>query len=106
MDKVIVMTIDNPVAIRLKEARKKKGLTQKELGIRIGVKESSASSRMNHYETSTHMPDFEMLKKLSVELEVPVMYFFTEDELTAQLLIHLSKSGNEKKEAILTLLSN
>ncbi len=35
---------------RLREARKKVGLSQKELGVRAGMDEGSASGRMNHYE--------------------------------------------------------
>ncbi|WP_351125453.1 helix-turn-helix transcriptional regulator, partial [Shewanella sp. T24-MNA-CIBAN-0130] len=41
---------NSPIPERLKLARKKVGISQKELGVRIGMDESSASGRMNHYE--------------------------------------------------------
>jgi len=39
-----------PFTIRLKQARKAAGISQAELGLRIGFEAASASSRMNHYE--------------------------------------------------------
>ncbi|MFA0196916.1 XRE family transcriptional regulator, partial [Vibrio artabrorum] len=39
------MSFNNPLPIRLKEARKKTNLSQKALGVRIGMDESSASPR-------------------------------------------------------------
>lgn len=48
--------------------------------------EGSASGRVNHYEKGRHLPDMDMLRKLAVELNVPVSYFFCEDELSAELV--------------------
>lgn len=39
---------------KLKEARVRKGLSQKQLAILAGVNPSSASSRMNQYEKGVH----------------------------------------------------
>ncbi|MCV6022639.1 helix-turn-helix domain-containing protein, partial [Escherichia coli] len=41
---------NNPLPARLKHARKQANLSQKALGIRIGMDDSSASARMNQYE--------------------------------------------------------
>ena len=53
----------NPIHSRLKNTRASKGIFKKELGIRIALDESSASSRMNHYEKSRHVPDIQALEK-------------------------------------------
>jgi len=87
----------NPIPIRLKQARAKSGITQKQLGILIGMDENSASGRMNHYEKGRHTPDLVTLKKIADELNVPLNYFFCEDETTAELAIEISKLDIEKK---------
>ena len=59
--------------------------------------ENSASGRMNHYEKGRHIPDLTTLKKIADELNVPLNYFFCEDETTAELVIEISKLDTEKK---------
>ncbi|MBE0377647.1 hypothetical protein PPRY_a0198 [Pseudoalteromonas prydzensis ACAM 620] len=59
--------------------------------------ENSASGRMNHYEKGRHIPDLATLKKIADELNVPLNYFFCEDETTAELVIEISKLDTEKK---------
>ena len=59
--------------------------------------ENSASGRMNHYEKGRHIPDLTTLKKIANELNVPLNYFFCEDETTAELVIEISKLDTEKK---------
>ena len=46
------------VARRLKEARVRAGLSQKQLGIKAGIEEFSASPRINQYERGKHTPDY------------------------------------------------
>lgn len=87
----------NPIPIKLKQARTKSGITQKQLGVLIGMDENSASGRMNHYEKGRHIPDLATLKKIADELNVPLNYFFCEDEATAELVIEISKLDEEKK---------
>ncbi|MGR5307978.1 helix-turn-helix domain-containing protein [Vibrio mediterranei] len=91
----------NPIPTRLKQARKRAGITQKNLGVMIGMDESSASGRMNHYEKGRHTPDISTLKKMADELGVPLNYFFCEDESTAKLVCLIAElSDNEKRELI------
>ncbi|MGB1264009.1 helix-turn-helix domain-containing protein [Pseudoalteromonas marina] len=89
---------------RLKEARKRMKISQKELGIKIGMDPSSASGRMNHYETGRHMPDLATLKKLATELNVPVNYFFCESEESATLACLIEKLDEEGKRKLIKLL--
>ncbi|KPV91554.1 Helix-turn-helix domain protein [Pseudoalteromonas sp. P1-30] len=58
---------------------------------------SSASGRMNHYEKGRHTPDLQTLKRIAKELDVPLNYFFCEDETTAELVIEIAKLDTEKK---------
>lgn len=100
------MPFENPIPVRLKEARKKTKLSQKSLGVRIGMDESSASPRMNQYEKGKHTPDVQTLKLLADELGVPLSYFFCEDESTAELACIVSQmTESERKELISSLLA-
>ena len=89
---------------RLKEARNKMKISQKDLGIKIGIDPSSASGRMNHYETGRHMPDLATLKKLATELNVPVNYFFCESAESATLASLIDKLDDEEKRKLIELL--
>jgi transcriptional regulator with XRE-family HTH domain len=93
----------SPIPERLKEARKKAKLSQKALGVRIGMDESSASPRMNQYEKGKHTPDISTLKALADELGVPLSYFFCEDEVSAELAVNLNKLSQSDKQKVLEM---
>ncbi|TPV34409.1 helix-turn-helix domain-containing protein [Pantoea anthophila] len=95
---------NNPLPERLRQARKKAGLSQKDLGIRAGMDEGSASGRMNHYEKGRHIPDIDMLKKLASELGVPLSYFFCEDELSAELVCLFNNLDEQSKLSLISKL--
>nr|WP_249648863.1 helix-turn-helix transcriptional regulator [Pectobacterium carotovorum] len=92
---------NHPFPERLRQARKKAALSQRDLGIRVGMDEGSASGRMNHYEKGRHLPDVDMLKKLANELGVPLSYFFCEDDLSAELVCLFANLDDEVKINIL-----
>ncbi|EEV5753595.1 helix-turn-helix transcriptional regulator [Escherichia coli] len=98
------MLQNNPFPERLKQARKKAGLSQKDLGIKAGMDEGSASGRMNHYEKGRHIPDIDMLKKLASELGVPLSYFFCEDELSAELVCLFNNLDEQAKLSLISKL--
>ncbi|WP_419239079.1 helix-turn-helix domain-containing protein [Photobacterium leiognathi subsp. mandapamensis] len=100
------MQTENPIPARLKTARKKAHLTQKELGVRIGMDESSASGRMNHYEKGRHTPDVATLLRMAKELGVPLNYFFCENETTAELVCLISKMTEDEQKQLISKLSN
>ncbi|NOH72592.1 helix-turn-helix transcriptional regulator [Vibrio pectenicida] len=97
------MPFENPIPVRLKEARRKSKLSQKALGVRIGMDESSASPRMNQYEKGKHTPDVQTLKLLACELGVPLSYFFCEDELSVELAVNLNKLSKTDKQKVLDI---
>lgn len=94
---------------RLREARRRAGIPQDKLGVKIGLDEGTASARMSRYETGVHEPPFGVAVKLARALRVPAAYFYCEDdELAALVLVwgHLSKSERKRiKPLILAKLS-
>ncbi len=96
---------NNPIPERLKHARKKVGISQKELGVRIGMDESSASGRMNHYEKGRHVPDIQTLKKMANELKVPLNYFFCEDDQSAEIAVLVALLSDEEKKSLIASLN-
>ncbi|WP_020162389.1 helix-turn-helix domain-containing protein [Cycloclasticus pugetii] len=77
----------SPLARRLKEARIRKKVSQKELGILVGIDSFSASSRMNQYEKGKHAPDYSTVQRIAEFMEVPVCYFYTEDDQLAEIIL-------------------
>lgn len=84
------MPLLSPLPARLKEVRTRASISQRELGIRVGIDPGVASSRMNHYEKGRHTPDLDVLSRIAKEVGVPLAYFFCESENSARLveLIH------------------
>lgn len=64
--------ISKYVGGRIREIRKKRNLTQKELGEKIGVKHNTISS----YENGTNEPEHDILFKLANVLDVSIDDFF------------------------------
>lgn len=89
---------------RLKEVRLAKGLSQKRLGILAGIDEFVASTRINRYEKGVHQANIEVVQQLSAVLEVPLAYFYTEDDELASLLLSWIKMDAEKKKRILAMI--
>ena len=64
---------------KLKRFREAKGLTQKQLGVLCGFKESTASTRIAQYEMNKKKPGEDMLKTLAEILGVDIDAFFDGD---------------------------
>ncbi|WP_028764252.1 helix-turn-helix domain-containing protein [Shewanella colwelliana] len=95
----------SPLPLRLKQARKAMGISQKQLGIQLGMEPGTASARMNHYEKGKHTPDYATLKAMADELGVPVAYFFCESEKSAQLLCLLDQMTDAEKDILIEQLT-
>ena len=91
---------------RLKAARLKNQFTQCQLGVRLGMDENTASARMNQYEKGKHSPDYQTMQRLAKVLDVPVAYFYCDDDLLAELLCAIAKQSREDQEKLLKLLSS
>lgn len=91
---------------RLKEARLRAGLSQEKLGVLAGIDEASASARMNQYERGRHTPDFEMVCKLAKILNVPENYFYTIDDVMAEMVLKFNKLNIDAKTATIKFMND
>ena len=92
---------------RLKQARLAAGLSQKMLGIEAAIDEFVASTRINRYELGVHRPDLLTVRKLAKALDVPVAFFFAdEDDELAELLLIYGKAKVSLRREALKLLSS
>ena len=88
---------------RLREARIRAGLPQDNLGVAIGMDESSSSARISRYETGIHEPPFATAENLASVLGVPAVYFYCEDDDLADFLIRFSSLKARQKNQLLAL---
>lgn len=82
---------------RLREAREALGISQRALGIKAGLDEFVASTRINRYETGVHQPDLQTLQNLAAVLKLPVAYFYAENNELAQLIKDFKSSGRRRR---------
>ena len=74
---------------RIKQARKHRGFTQKELGMMVGFDEKTADVRIAQYESSTRTPKTDMRNKLAEVLDINPRYFFDSHQYAAEDIIFL-----------------
>lgn len=91
---------------RLKEARLAAGLSQKKLGIAAGIDEFVASTRINRYEKGVHEADIHTAQKLAETLNVPLAYFYVENDQLAALVMNFDKLSEEDIEDIFIRIKN
>jgi len=98
------MSLSQRLAKRIKEGRQELGLSQFELGVLAKIDEATAKSRISHYETGFNVPTLKTIEQLAIALNVPVSWFFCEDD-EAELIITLHrKAKGERTEVLLSLL--
>ncbi|AUI84397.1 helix-turn-helix transcriptional regulator [Pseudoalteromonas piscicida] len=83
----------SPFPTRLKQARTRLGLSQKQLGIMAGMDKFVASARMNQYERGVHTPDFKTVVALSGVLKVPTAFLYCIEDELAEKILDWSVSG-------------
>ncbi|WP_336275306.1 helix-turn-helix domain-containing protein [Vreelandella indica] len=96
--------MDSPLPDRLRAARQAAGMTQRQLGEYLGMEPNLASARMTQYEKGQHAPNFQLLKRLSEALDVPIPYFFCEDDTIAELILELDKLTPTERQRLLEQL--
>jgi transcriptional regulator with XRE-family HTH domain len=91
----------NVVARRLKQARLRRGISQRDLGIRAGMDPSSASARINQYERGKHVPDLGTAARLSRILDVPSPYLYAQDDALAAWILVFARLSPAARHAVL-----
>lgn len=94
------MSRASPICKRLKEARLEAKLSQKQLGIAIGIDQFVASPRMNQYETGKHVPDFDVVKRIAKVLKLPPSFFYTSDDELAELIKTYGQLGKKERRQL------
>lgn len=89
---------------RLREARLEAGLSQKALGIRAEIDPFVASTRINRYERSVHVPDPVTATKLARVLNVPVEYFYARSDRMARMIRAFDVLSATEQERLLATL--
>lgn len=97
--------MDSIVAARLKEARLRAGISQKQLGIKAGIDAFSASARINQYERGKHMPDLLTVGRLAAVLKVPAAYFYCEDAELAEVIVRFASLGKAQRKRVIALMT-
>ena len=96
-----------PLAVlprRLKEARNRKGLSQRELGIAAGLDRFVASSRINRYEKGVHHPDPVTVQRVADALGVPAAYLLASDDKLARLILAFNSLPAKAQERVVSEL--
>lgn len=83
--------------LRLKELRKRKGLTQKQLGDKLGVTKDAIS----HYENNTQTPSIDRLTKIAVCLNTSVDYLLG---LENDPVVKISGLSVEKRKFVMEFI--
>jgi len=96
----------SPISLRLKQARKESGLSQKNLGIAAGIDQFSASARMNQYETGKHVPDYGTILRIAKVLDLPPSFFYCDDDELALVVQGWSKLSRKDKKSIIQILKS
>lgn len=84
------LTVRTMFTKRLKKARLALGISQRELGRRIGLSEDVVSNRVTRYELGTSEPDFETASKMAKELGVPLAYLLADNDALADIILSVA----------------
>lgn len=90
---------DEQWGARLKQARLASGLSQKQLGIKAGLDESVASTRVNRYEVGVHKPDFATAQRLAAVLQVTAAFLYAPEDDVANLLFRYGAATKAHRSA-------
>ncbi|MEO5335083.1 MAG: helix-turn-helix domain-containing protein [Magnetococcus sp. YQC-5] len=101
---VLVKEDDVLFGRRLKNARERVGVSQRQLGFRIGLDPAGASTRINRYERGTRAPAFDIVRTIAIELGVPPSFFYEPDDTLAEIVLLLGRMDVAGREALLEKL--
>lgn len=79
-------------------------LSQEALGVAIGIEESSSRGRISRYELGVNEPAVAISRLLAKALQVPVGYFYCDDDLEAEALLIIHTVNADQKRRIVETL--
>ncbi|KAG1448410.1 hypothetical protein G6F57_016854 [Rhizopus arrhizus] len=92
------------VAARLRQARVLRGLSQREVGVRMGMDKDAASARISRYESEGMSISLEALFELAQALEVPPAYLLATSPAMADAILALGEQSAAQQERFAELL--
>lgn len=86
---------------RLKEARLRLDMTQTQIGVRAGMDESVASTRINQYERGVHFPGYSVVARLAKAVDVPTPFLYADDDQLAAWILAFPKTPASNRRTII-----
>jgi transcriptional regulator with XRE-family HTH domain len=83
------------VGERIRKARESKGISQKKLGMALGLSDKAISA----YEAGRTYPPIDTLFRISTELKKPLVYFLSEDSKAIDLFDKIERIEQSLKSA-------
>ncbi|UKE46223.1 helix-turn-helix transcriptional regulator [Xanthomonas translucens pv. cerealis] len=92
------------VAARLCQARDLRGLSQRDVGVRMGLDKDTASARISRYESGAMSISLESLFEMAKALEVPPAYLLASSASMADAVLALGEQSDFQQEELVRAL--
>lgn len=94
------------MAARLRQARQLRGLSQREVGVRMGLDKDTASARISRYESESMAISLESLFELALALDVPPAYLLASSPAMANAILALGEHNEVQQNRLAELLES
>ncbi|EOZ6561176.1 helix-turn-helix domain-containing protein [Salmonella enterica] len=84
--------VEAMVPKRLKEARKRAGLSQEKFLQLTDIESVSDKSQISSYESGRYSPPYEFIVQIARALNYPEGYFYTQDDDFAEVILQLHRN--------------
>ncbi|HHA2447645.1 TPA: helix-turn-helix domain-containing protein [Stenotrophomonas maltophilia] len=92
------------MAARLRQARQLRGLSQREVGVRMGLDKDTASARISRYESESMAISLESLFELAQALDVPPAYLLATTPAMANAILALGSESEAQQVRLAEIL--
>lgn len=92
------------VAERLRQARELRGLSQRNVGVRMGLDKDTASARISRYESESMAVSLESLFELARALDVPPAYLLATTPAMADAILSLGTESERQQNQLAAIL--
>ncbi|WP_345776826.1 helix-turn-helix transcriptional regulator [Stenotrophomonas sp. GbtcB23] len=92
------------MAARLCQARELRGLSQRDVGVRMGLDKDTASARISRYESGAMSISLEALFEMAKALEVPPAYLLASSTSMADAVLALGQQPPRQQDQLAEVL--
>ena len=93
------------VAARLRQARLLRGLSQREVGVQMGLDKDTASARISRYESESMAISLESLFSLADALQVPAAYLLASSAAMADAILLIGDESEVQQARLAEVLA-